>query len=156
MCRLDIWSAEPEPAIRAAIDINQLTPLDALWTLKELKDRMAWCGTGFQPVGTDNVAQVSNRWRTRVTNRCHTFGATLWSSNMPGITYCPRCGGSMEVGFLMDASVARGYAEPTRWAEGQPIPSIWSGVKNKVRRRVDTYRCTECGYLESYAVTPDD
>lgn len=61
----------------------------------------------------------------------------------------------MEIGFLMDASFGKDYAEPARWAEGSPVKSIWSGVKNKIRRRIDTYRCTGCGYLESYAVTPD-
>ena len=68
------------------------------------------------------------------------------------MNYCPRCGREMEVGFSMDASFGKDYAEPARWAEGPPQTSFWSGVKNPVRRRVDTYRCAGCGYLESYAV----
>jgi len=72
----------------------------------------------------------------------------------PKMTYCPRCGQKMEIGFLLDANWGKGYAEPARWAEGRPQTSIWTGVRNPVRRRVDTYRCTGCGYLESYAVKP--
>ena len=75
---------------------------------------------------------------------------------MAGITYCPRCGDSMEVGFLMDANFGKDYAEPTRWAEGEPVVSFWTGVKNSIKRKVRTYRCTACGYLESYANDPAD
>ncbi len=64
---------------------------------------------------------------------------------------CPRCSGSMEVGFIVD----EGYGTRTvaKWIEGEPEPSMWTGLKtrHKVRLDVSTYRCKRCGYLESYA-----
>jgi hypothetical protein len=37
--------------------------------------------------------------------------------------------------------------------EGQPEESIWTGTKTRGKHqvRITTYRCTGCGYLESYA-----
>lgn len=58
----------------------------------------------------------------------------------------------MEQGFLVDHNY-HGIAEP-EWADGEAQASMWtSGVKmrGKERRRVETYRCESCGYLESYA-----
>jgi hypothetical protein len=39
------------------------------------------------------------------------------------------------------------------WIDGAPEPSFWSGLKLKGHQRlpVTTYRCSACGYLESYA-----
>ncbi|MCP4249985.1 MAG: hypothetical protein GY778_23335 [bacterium] len=75
---------------------------------------------------------------------------------MAGITYCPRCGESMEIGFMLDANAGKNSAEPARWAEGEPVVSFWFGVRNPIKRKVQTYRCTACGYLESYANEPAD
>lgn len=64
---------------------------------------------------------------------------------------CPRCGGAMERGFIID--VTCGGVAPPEWAEGEPEVSFWTGVKLKgrVRHPVRTYRYEGCGYLESYA-----
>jgi hypothetical protein len=75
---------------------------------------------------------------------------------------CPRCGSRMEFGHLVDhvhltSSLER--AVQARWTAGPakrdqlrtddiPQPVQYLGV--------DTYRCTQCGYLESYANTPYD
>jgi len=64
---------------------------------------------------------------------------------------CPRCSGSMEPGFIVD----EGYGTRTasRWFRGEAQYGFFGSLK--VRRKegvdVDTYRCTRCGYLESYA-----
>lgn len=65
---------------------------------------------------------------------------------------CAKCGSSMEDGFLVDHTHG-GVAKP-EWADGPLQTSFWTGVKmkGKERRIVTTYRCTRCGYLESYAV----
>ena len=65
---------------------------------------------------------------------------------------CPKCNSSMELGALLD----RGHGDQlntTDWLEGAPEKSFWSGVKTKGKERfeVQTYRCSRCGYLESYA-----
>jgi hypothetical protein len=45
----------------------------------------------------------------------------------------------------------------TIWVAGLPEHSIWTGLKLKGRTQLQTltYRCTRCGYLESYAPSPD-
>lgn len=46
-----------------------------------------------------------------------------------------------------------GYAQST-WVLGPARRSIWTGLKLKGQPKlsVATYRCSRCGYLESYAV----
>ncbi len=72
---------------------------------------------------------------------------------------CSKCQGSMEEGFLPE------YAHPTllvtRWYPGAPREAEvrvlgmkvgeWLDVHQDKMRLVSTYRCTGCGYLESYA-----
>ena len=64
---------------------------------------------------------------------------------------CPRCGGGMEPGYVID----EGYGTRTvaNWVAGEPERSMWTGLKMGGKDKVDitTYRCTRCGYLESYA-----
>ena len=64
---------------------------------------------------------------------------------------CPRCGGGMEQGFVVDQ--AQGAMKTQRWVQGAPEHSFWLGLKlrGKRQRDVSTYRCGRCGYLESYA-----
>ena len=64
---------------------------------------------------------------------------------------CPRCGGSMEQGFIIDEGY--GTKRPPKWAAGTPVFSMWTGLKlrGKEQLEVSTYRCHRCGYLESYA-----
>ena len=64
---------------------------------------------------------------------------------------CPKCHVGMKEGFELDE--AYGYRTATYWVEGRPERSIWTGVKirHKTKLEVVTYRCTACGYLESYA-----
>jgi len=57
----------------------------------------------------------------------------------------------MEPGYVLD----EGYGKrgPAKWVEGAPQFSMWTGLKLSGRRRIEvaTYRCRNCGYLESYA-----
>ena len=69
---------------------------------------------------------------------------------------CPRCSGSMELGVLVDHNYS-GYAQP-EWIEGEPKTSMLTGglkVRGTVYEVV-TYRCGNCGYLESYAHLPKE
>ena len=67
---------------------------------------------------------------------------------------CPECGGPMERGFMLD--VTQGARVQATWAEGAHERSYWTGTKMKGRAQyaVDTWRCTACGALRSYATTP--
>ena len=65
---------------------------------------------------------------------------------------CPRCKKAMSTGFMLD----RGDSDRkhvAQWIEGVPEKSFWTGlsVKKRVVIPAVTYRCTGCGYLESYA-----
>ena len=67
---------------------------------------------------------------------------------------CPKCKKVMGPGFILD----RGNNDRKRaaeWVEGVPQKSIWTGLATSKRLTlpVMTYRCTGCGYLESYART---
>jgi len=59
----------------------------------------------------------------------------------------------MELGFLVDH--AHAALRVGRWCPGTPDPSFWSGEMSRAQYKaanvVTTFRCPECGYLESYA-----
>jgi predicted nucleic-acid-binding Zn-ribbon protein len=64
---------------------------------------------------------------------------------------CPKCRSKMEEGFVKDEGY--GVVHASKWVEGPPEKSFWTGTKTSGRNQVQvtTYRCTSCGYLESYA-----
>ena len=57
----------------------------------------------------------------------------------------------MEPGFIVD----EGYGSRTvsRWFPGEPQYGFFGMLKVRRKEAVDvsTYRCTRCGFLESYA-----
>jgi len=61
---------------------------------------------------------------------------------------CPKCQSAMEQGFIMDR-------EGSTWVQG-PLEKSWGWPNTKGREKlpVITFRCARCGYLESYAVSP--
>ena len=67
------------------------------------------------------------------------------------LTECPKCKNRMEEGFIKDQGY--GEAHPASWVGGQPEKSFWEGTKTRGKQqvRITVYRCTSCGYLESYA-----
>lgn len=64
---------------------------------------------------------------------------------------CPKCQAAMVEGFLIDHK--DGGRSVTGWLEGAPVKSLFMGVKLQGRKPVpaQTFRCSRCGYLESYA-----
>ena len=67
---------------------------------------------------------------------------------------CPKCGGEMEEGFIGDNNLTNVVASV--WIAGAPESSFWTGkagvkVAGRAKRRVQSFRCTNCGYLESFA-----
>ena len=69
---------------------------------------------------------------------------------------CPKCNDKMVQGFVNMRSpgkiVQRTFEVVSMWIEGAPEKGLF-GVKLKGRKtvEVETYRCSKCGYLESYA-----
>ena len=75
---------------------------------------------------------------------------------MPRSRTCPKCQASMVEGFVIDRTEnARGVST---WLEGAPQRSVWTGIKLGGRKPLDiaTWRCTSCGFLESYAAAQRD
>ena len=72
---------------------------------------------------------------------------------------CLRCQGAMETGFMVDNTY--GARLVGSWMAGEPeFASFFGRVVNALAKMKDrtpintvTYRCTACGYLESYAPT---
>ncbi len=64
---------------------------------------------------------------------------------------CAKCNSRMEDGILLDRG--HGYIYAASWVAG-PVDKSWlTGMRLKGKSTLDvrTYRCTACGYLESYA-----
>jgi hypothetical protein len=59
----------------------------------------------------------------------------------------------MEMGFILDR--ANNGANQARWIAGKPERGFF-GLKMGGKRwaEIQTYRCTACGFLESYANDP--
>jgi predicted nucleic acid-binding Zn ribbon protein len=64
---------------------------------------------------------------------------------------CPKCDGAMEQGFVMDFT--HGSRLVSSWVPGPPMKSFWFGTQMPAERLVPigAFRCTRCGFLESYA-----
>jgi hypothetical protein len=62
---------------------------------------------------------------------------------------CSKCQGSMIEGFVL--SERQGLWAVSSWAEGAPRKT-WFGVRPRGKPiEISTWRCTRCGFLESYA-----
>lgn len=75
---------------------------------------------------------------------------------------CPKCDKEMEYGFSVDGVDRKSYRQ-AQWAAGPPesrddtflglkVFEEWAlKLKEEDLRPIVTYRCTGCGFLESYA-----
>ncbi len=64
---------------------------------------------------------------------------------------CPKCNGAMVQGFLFESEGPRRMV--SNWVEGAPEKS-WTGSAKVAKEKcvpVGTFRCSACGFLESYA-----
>ena len=66
---------------------------------------------------------------------------------------CGKCEGSMSIGVVVDHGYGTNY--PERWQRGEAKMSWFGSLKEsrKAQLDVETWRCDQCGYLESYAPT---
>src|SRR5262245_51400037 len=60
---------------------------------------------------------------------------------------CPKCNGEMEQGFVVDMAPG---SRVSQWAPGAPFGMFALRIP-KSRHPIGTFRCSSCGYLESYA-----
>ena len=65
---------------------------------------------------------------------------------------CARCGAEMEEGYLQAGPWP---ARALRWIAGVPAKPRFldfGGSLGASQKKVSSYRCSKCGYLESYAL----
>jgi predicted nucleic-acid-binding Zn-ribbon protein len=64
---------------------------------------------------------------------------------------CPKCQGEMEQGFVLE--IFQGGRSVISWSSGQPKKSFFFGIKLFEVKQIPigTFRCKDCGYLESFA-----
>jgi len=67
---------------------------------------------------------------------------------------CPKCNGVMVQGFIADFQGSK-FCRVSTWVEGAPGKPTWFGtcVPAPAEKSVPigTFRCSMCGFLESYA-----
>lgn len=65
---------------------------------------------------------------------------------------CPRCGGTMSEGVILDHG-DYGSVNVSTFQSGPPRKSFWCGFKQSKedQHAITTFRCNRCGFLESYA-----
>ena len=65
---------------------------------------------------------------------------------------CPKCNCEMVQGFIFDREDG-GLRRVINWVEGAPDKAFWTVTKVPEEKcvPVGTFRCSECGFLESYA-----
>ena len=63
---------------------------------------------------------------------------------------CPKCNGEMVQGFIVDRATNR---RVINWVEGAPEKYFWTVTRVPEEKcvPVGTFRCSVCGFLESYA-----
>jgi predicted nucleic-acid-binding Zn-ribbon protein len=59
---------------------------------------------------------------------------------------CPKCNGDMEKGNLMDETYLS--SAPQKWAKHA---TGFMGVGSKDTKKITSYRCKNCGFLENFA-----
>ena len=67
---------------------------------------------------------------------------------------CPKCNGVMVQGFIIDFKGTK-FSAVSNWVEGAPGEATWFGTSVPAPAEkcipVGTFRCSVCGFLESYA-----
>jgi predicted nucleic-acid-binding Zn-ribbon protein len=66
---------------------------------------------------------------------------------------CPKCGGPVEAGYILDKSL---HVTAACWVAGQP-PATFAGKRSADEGhgpRIRAVRCTTCAFLELYADGP--
>jgi hypothetical protein len=69
---------------------------------------------------------------------------------MPSDFSCSKCAGEMREGLVVDLNYAGVFQ--SLWVEDQATMSVGPGNTDGRRKiKTITYRCSSCGYLDSYA-----
>ena len=68
--------------------------------------------------------------------------------------FCTKCKIQMQQGYILDAMYGNIVTTTSKWSKGKPkkILSFALPTSENTSMQIVTYRCPECGYLESYAL----
>lgn len=85
-----------------------------------------------------------------MTTSSDSFSGGLNMSTKP--IQCPKCNGEMVQGFIFDRGDG-GLRRVINWVEGAPDKAFWTVTRVPEEKcvPVGTFRCSVCGFLESYA-----
>ena len=66
--------------------------------------------------------------------------------------FCTKCAGEieMQLGYIPDHAHYNAILQP-EWTAGRLVPGYFDIEKSGRSYAIRTYRCPQCGYLESYA-----
>jgi len=67
--------------------------------------------------------------------------------------FCPKCKIQMQQGYILDSMYGNVITTTSKWSGGKAkkiLTFVLPSTDNK-SIEITTYRCSECGYLESYA-----
>lgn len=69
------------------------------------------------------------------------------------VAKCLKCSGAMEEGIVLDRGHGNLPSAESHWLEGSAKTNWWGALKTSGKRMlpIATWRCTVCGFLESYA-----
>jgi hypothetical protein len=65
---------------------------------------------------------------------------------------CQRCAGPLEPGYVLEIGDGN-VRSVSQWVTGAPERGFMFGLKTRNRRSlpITTFRCTQCGFLQSFA-----
>jgi hypothetical protein len=65
---------------------------------------------------------------------------------------CSKCGGEMQEGFIPDEDLTKRWV--AQWVAGKPEPGLggYPKVSGKQHYFIQSFRCSQCGHLEFYAL----
>jgi uncharacterized C2H2 Zn-finger protein len=66
---------------------------------------------------------------------------------------CPKCNIQMQQGYILDSMYGNLVTTTSKWSKGKPKKILTFALPSTEKKSIEitTYRCPECGYLESYA-----
>ena len=67
--------------------------------------------------------------------------------------FCPKCKIPMQQGYILDSMYGNLVTTTSKWSKGEPKKILAFALPSTDNKSVEitSYRCPECGYLESYA-----
>ncbi len=68
--------------------------------------------------------------------------------------FCPKCKIQMQQGYILDSMYGNLVTTTSKWSRGKPKKILYFALPSADNKSIEiaTFRCPECGFLESYAL----